>query len=166
MPAGDFAAEVAGHAGEGARGRGAAQVQRKKESLAGEGGVGEIARVAEIGREVLATPEARAEAAERVVPAEDEMAGVGFVAEFSARGRADVMSHDGAHGDEVDVAGIGGAEAEVDVFAAVDEGFVEAAKFFPEGAFFVGEFDRCRSGSGFSSSGRSSRCSAGSWRGG
>lgn len=60
LPAGEFAAEVAGHAGESARGRGATQVQREKESLAGEGGVGEIARVAEIGREVVATPNAGA----------------------------------------------------------------------------------------------------------
>lgn len=134
LPAGDFSAEIAGHAGQGARGRTATEVQRVEECLAGEGGVGEIARVTEIGREVVATPEARAEAAERVVPAEDKVAGVGFVAELAARGRADVMSHDGAQGDEVDVAGIGGAEAEVDVFATVDEGFVEAAEFFPEGA--------------------------------
>lgn len=45
-----------------------------------------------------------------------------------------MVARDGAEGDEIDVAGGSGAEAEIDVLAAVDEFFVEAAEFFPEGA--------------------------------
>ena len=40
-----------------------------------------------------------------------------------------MVAHDGAESDEIDVAGGSGAEAEIDVFAAVDEFFVEAAEF-------------------------------------
>lgn len=61
------------------------------------------------------------------------MAGIGFVAKFTAGGGADVVPHDAAEGDDVDVTGSGGAEAEVDVFAAVNECGVEAAQFLPKG---------------------------------
>jgi hypothetical protein len=103
-----------------------------EERLAGDGWVGEIARVAEIGREVVAAPKAGTPLAKGVVPPEHEVAGVGLVAKFAAGGRADVVTHDGAEGDEIDVAGGSGAEAEIDVLAAVDEFFVEAAEFFPK----------------------------------
>ena len=45
-----------------------------------------------------------------------------------------MVAYDGAESDEIDVAGGSGAEAEINVFAAVDEFFVEAAEFFPKGA--------------------------------
>jgi len=46
-----------------------------------------------------------------------------------------VVAHDAAQRDGVDLTGGARAEAEIDVLAAVDVGFVEAAEFFPERAF-------------------------------
>jgi hypothetical protein len=131
-PAGKFGGEVFGHAGQGSGGWHGTQVERVEKSLTGERGVGEIAGVAKIGFEIIAAPDAGGLEGKGAVPAEDELAGVGFVAEFTTRGLADVVAHEAAESDEVDVAAVGGAEAEIDVFAAVDERGVEAAEFFPE----------------------------------
>lgn len=107
---------------------------RVEKGLSGKRGVREIARIPEIRYEIIAAPKPRGVAGEGVGPALDEESGVGFVAEFAAGRGADVMAHVAAERDEVDVAGGGGAEAEIDVFAAVDVRGVEAAQFFPERA--------------------------------
>lgn len=132
LPAAEFGGEILGHAGEGAGWRRGAEVKRVKEGGAGEGGVGEVARVAQVGREMIAAPKTGGVAGEGVVPAEHKPAGVGLVAKFPPGRRTDVVPDDATEGDEIDAAGIGGAEAEIDVFAAVDVGGVEAAEFFPK----------------------------------
>ena len=57
-----------------------------EERLAGDGWVGEIARVAEMGLEVVAAPKAGTQVAKGVVPPEHEVAGVGLIAKFAAGG--------------------------------------------------------------------------------
>ena len=59
-------------------------MQRVEKGLTGEGGVGEIAWIAQIRIQVVATPKTSGVAGERVGPTLDEEAGIGFVAQFSA----------------------------------------------------------------------------------
>lgn len=87
---------------------------------------------AKIAGEIVAAGGAGAEIAEVGAPACGEAAGVLLVAGASAEGCADVVMDDAAEGDGVDEAGGGGFEAEVEVFAAVDEAFVEAAEAEPQ----------------------------------
>ncbi|MEO5960808.1 MAG: hypothetical protein ABIR80_16995, partial [Opitutaceae bacterium] len=54
--------------------------------------------------------------------------------EFAAGGGADVVADYAAEGDGGVATSGSSAVTEVDVFAAVDEGFVEAAELRPEGA--------------------------------
>lgn len=132
MPASELVVHVGAHAGDCNGGGCATEAERIEESGAGvgvsEGGV----RRGPLAIEIVPAPAVVGEALEFGAPSDGEAAAVVLVAKFAAGGGADVMKNDAAEGDGVDAAGGAGAEAEVDVFAAVVKAFVEAAEVVPE----------------------------------
>src|SRR5947209_9494847 len=83
---------------------------------------------------VVPAPAAHGTFEQRRAPALREAERVFLVAQFSAGRGADVVPHDAAQGDRIDPARGAGAQAEVDVFAAIDVALIETAEPLPEAA--------------------------------
>ena len=103
----------------------------EEEAIARQRQVGVIARILLVQGQVVTTPGAGGEPGDGMSPAPHQPGGVLFVAEFAVGRGADVVPHHAVPRDVVDQPLLPGAEAEVDVLAAIDEGLVEAAELLP-----------------------------------
>ena len=83
-------------------------------------------------RHEFSAPGARAKFHELRSPALNQAPRVCFVTRFATWRRTDVVSDHAAERDERHASAVARAQAEIDVFAAVEKSFVEAAHFVPK----------------------------------